>query len=321
MLCKMPKISIIIPVYKAENSLIRCLDSIVAQTYLDWECLLIDDGSPDNSAKICDEYSNHDSRFRVFHKENGGPSSARNYGLDHAKGDYLAFIDSDDWVDKTFLDDLLKPFLENSKVGMTVCGLAREGDDHSIYPRHKYSATSSSKLIYDRLLRGDGIKGWSWNKMFKSSIWGSHRYPQGISYLEDLIVILEILAEKEFDVVFVPEYNYHYQIVNSQSSLSHNAENKISMISKVNEYFLKLPNSPSLRFRLVRNSLNQAVALNQLNISFVNQKYHQVVDDIRRTIKENYAICSKWLDKKQKLACRLILIDYKLFRLIYKIIS
>lgn len=96
-------ISVIVPIYKAEKCLQRCVDSILAQTYTDLELLLIDDGSPDNSGTICDEYAAKDSRIRVFHKPNGGVSSARNLGLDHAIGDYVAFCDSDDYVDAGWL--------------------------------------------------------------------------------------------------------------------------------------------------------------------------------------------------------------------------
>jgi len=91
-----PKISVIVPVYKAEAYLRRCVNSILAQTFQDFEVLLIDDGSPDKSGKICDDYVKKDSRVRVFHKENGGVSSARNLGLDNAVGRYIAFVDSDD---------------------------------------------------------------------------------------------------------------------------------------------------------------------------------------------------------------------------------
>lgn len=102
-----PKISVIVPVYKAEAYLHRCVDSILAQTFQNFEVLLIDDGSPDNSGKICDEYAKKDSRVRVFHKENGGVCSARNVGLDNATGEYIAFVDSDDWVDDNFLEIFL----------------------------------------------------------------------------------------------------------------------------------------------------------------------------------------------------------------------
>src|SRR5690606_22590995 len=94
----MPKVSVIIPVYNTENYLRECLDSILAQTFTDFEVLLINDGSTDSSGKICDEYAEKDSRIKVFHKENGGVSSARNLGLDNAKGEWICFVDSDDEI-------------------------------------------------------------------------------------------------------------------------------------------------------------------------------------------------------------------------------
>ena len=97
----MPKISIIVPVYKVEKYLNRCLDSIIAQTFSAWECILVDDGSPDKSGIICDEYVARDSRFVVIHQENAGVSFARNAGLDIAQGEYICFVDSDDWVEQT----------------------------------------------------------------------------------------------------------------------------------------------------------------------------------------------------------------------------
>ena len=104
----MPLVSIIVPVYKAEQWLHRCVDSILAQTMTDFELLLINDGSPDKSGDICDEYAKQDSRIRVFHKENGGVSSARNLGLDNATGEWISFIDADDWVEKEYLAGLTK---------------------------------------------------------------------------------------------------------------------------------------------------------------------------------------------------------------------
>ena len=102
-----PKISIIVPVYNVEKYLRRCLDSIASQTFNDWECILIDDGSPDNSGVICDEYAEKDSRFRVIHQKNAGVSAARNAGLDAARGEWVGFVDSDDWIEKEMLFSLL----------------------------------------------------------------------------------------------------------------------------------------------------------------------------------------------------------------------
>lgn len=98
-----PQISIVVPVYNVEKYLERCIDSILAQTFTDFELLLINDGSKDSSGLICDKYAEKDSRIRVFHKENGGVSRARNLGISNARGRWLCFIDSDDWVDKEYL--------------------------------------------------------------------------------------------------------------------------------------------------------------------------------------------------------------------------
>ena len=105
-----PKISVIIPVYNTEKYLRRCIDSVLAQTYQDFELLLIDDGSKDSSGAICDEYASQDTRVRVFHKENGGVSSARNLGLDHARGEWITFVDADDWM----ADDMLQQMLDTA---------------------------------------------------------------------------------------------------------------------------------------------------------------------------------------------------------------
>ena len=103
-----PKISVIVPVYNTEKYLHRCIDSILSQTFTDFELLLIDDGSKDSSGAICDEYAAKDNRVRVFHKENGGVSSARNLGLDNAKGDWITFVDSDDWLELLALKSMIE---------------------------------------------------------------------------------------------------------------------------------------------------------------------------------------------------------------------
>ena len=113
-------ISIIVPIYNVENYLRQCLDSIVSQTYQNFECLLINDGSPDNSADICREYVEKDSRFKYFEKENGGVSSARNLGIERSGGAYITFIDSDDWVDSDYLEVLYNALIdENADISVS----------------------------------------------------------------------------------------------------------------------------------------------------------------------------------------------------------
>ena len=120
-------ISVIVPVYNTEKYLDRCIQSILAQTYTDFELLLIDDGSTDLSGEICDKYAEQDSRVKVFHKENGGVSSARNLGLDKANGDWVTFVDADDWVTTLYLNNLS----DNTNSADFVVSIVGENDNIS----------------------------------------------------------------------------------------------------------------------------------------------------------------------------------------------
>lgn len=116
-----PLVSIVVPVYNVEMFLSECLDSIMVQTYTNWECLIVDDGSKDSSGVICDEYASKDSRFKVFHKENGGVSSARNLGIINCKGEFICFVDSDDTIYNKYLD-ILFASIQNSDADSSACG-------------------------------------------------------------------------------------------------------------------------------------------------------------------------------------------------------
>lgn len=116
-----PKVSVIVPVHKVEKYLPECIDSILAQTFTDFELILVDDGSPDSSGKICDDYASRDSRIRVFHKENGGVSSARNLGMDNARGEWIMFVDSDDTIDRDMLSTLFQPIESGGGQVVVVC--------------------------------------------------------------------------------------------------------------------------------------------------------------------------------------------------------
>ena len=158
------KISIICPVYNVEKYLPRCIDSILSQSFKDFELLLVDDGSLDNSGNICDEYANNDDRIRVFHKKNGGVSSARNFGLKHACGEWISFVDTDDWVDSDFLE----PISSNiESVELIHQGLKKEFPDNSVkIVRPSQQGIFETKTLFS-------TKMWSsfcWSYFFKKDI-------------------------------------------------------------------------------------------------------------------------------------------------------
>lgn len=129
----MPKVSVIVPVYGVEKYISKCIESILNQTYTDWELILVDDGSPDNSGFICDEYARKDSRIRVIHKENGGVSSARNVGLDYATGEWVTFVDADDWIDlNTF--NICLPYMADNDIVRFSMNLVMNVDETDIRP-------------------------------------------------------------------------------------------------------------------------------------------------------------------------------------------
>ena len=140
----MPKISIIIPVYNAEKFLAKCLDSVLMQTFTDFECILINDGSLDNSPAICAEYSEKDARIKIIHKNNGGASSARNAGLDIALGEWIIFIDSDDWVHNNYLELLLTNALNNN-CKLSICDKHYISEESSVKNLSHYSITFFDK--------------------------------------------------------------------------------------------------------------------------------------------------------------------------------
>jgi glycosyltransferase involved in cell wall biosynthesis len=214
----MPTISVIVPVYNVEQYLCKCLDSILNQTFTDFELLLIDDGSPDKSGQICDEYAQKDSRIRVFHKENGGVSSARNLGLDNAKGKWIAFIDSDDWVDNTYLEHLLEG---DEDVELRVMGIMKQNNRmkwEKIVPYRGLFLEDNLAEFYKLhfflfIFNSPVVKLFSLSIINRINI----RFDLYLSYGEDTIFHLQYLQQiKSISVKNYTEYYYR----NSESSLS-----------------------------------------------------------------------------------------------------
>lgn len=189
-----PKISVIVPVYKVEQYLPKCIDSILAQTFTDFELLLIDDGSPDRSGEICDEYAAKDSRIRVFHKENGGVSSARNMGLDHALGEWIAFVDSDDWVGNSYFQKFIENIGTNNLLIQGFIFYNQEFDKSIIKKKH-YSKNLIEGCDIATFISSNEFNGAinsPWIKLFnRSCIVNNHlKFNPQISNGEDYLFVI-----------------------------------------------------------------------------------------------------------------------------------
>lgn len=180
------KISVIVPIYKAENYLRKCVDSILNQTYKNLEIILVDDGSPDGSGAICDEYAKKDKRVVVIHKKNAGVSAARNSGLDIAKGDYVAFVDSDDYVDEKMYEALVGAF-EKTKADLVICDHYSVCGDKILSKSKHETASFYKNNEKDRpiLFGACNINiNAPWNKLYKMKLI-NHRFDENCSYGED----------------------------------------------------------------------------------------------------------------------------------------
>lgn len=177
-----PLISVIVPVYKVEEYLARCVDSLLAQTYENLEILLVDDGSPDSCGRICDDYAQRDARVRVIHKENGGLSSARNAGIDVARGEYFGFVDSDDWVVPQTYEWLLD-MVQEENVKMVCAGRydvsSWTGERKTGLCPPKREAISGEELTR-RIFHWDNVDSAAWDKLYHRSLFEQIRYPLGV---------------------------------------------------------------------------------------------------------------------------------------------
>lgn len=233
-----PLISIIVPVYGVEEYLNQCLESVVNQTYTNLEIILVDDGSKDNCPAMCDDWANKDSRIKVVHKENGGLSSARNAGLDIFTGEYVAFVDSDDWVDEKYCEILYKNLIDNN-VDISVIGVwkAYEDRNEDTTKFFKERTISGEQALHDFLYMSPDLAGGTWDKLFKRELWMDLRFPEGLN-AEDRYthaVLYSKIDKLHFDPT--PLYFYRYR-ENSicTSDVNPHTFDRIKVVEKAIDY-------------------------------------------------------------------------------------
>ena len=208
----MKKVSLIIPVYNVEKYLSKCLDSLVNQTLRDIEIICINDGSTDNSLKILEEYSKNDSRIIVINKENSGPSVARNSGMEIATGEYIGFVDSDDWIDLDYFEKLYNSAVENS-ADIAVASIIRWRKCNQKY-RIKYEEGSIYQNLNEKISACDIPKiCYVCNKLYKSEIIKNKQFTPNV-YFEDVIWLPEVIKSSN-KLVTVSGTNYYYRVNNN----------------------------------------------------------------------------------------------------------
>ena len=220
----LPLLSIIVPVYNVEEYLPRCIDSILSQTFTNFELILVDDGSRDRSGVICDEYAQKDSRVKVVHKKNGGQSSARNVGLYCAKGTYIAFVDSDDYISEDCYEANMKILLKDKTIDILEFPIyIEENQSIKLFPIPGYR---SDRHLYEKKdiflfwsNGGTGVRGFNVQNIYKTSLWDTVRYKEGAVF-EDCLIQSEILDIVSH--VFLSGFGKYFYVQREGSTLHSN---------------------------------------------------------------------------------------------------
>jgi len=209
-------ISVVVPIYNVEKYLRLCLDSLLMQTYTNFEVLMINDGSPDDSANICKEYLAKDRRFQYFEKENSGPSDTRNYGIEHSKGEYITFVDSDDWLKETFLADLYEA-ITRTGADIALSTYIKYDDLQSVYNipiigEYYERIWMSDEFIRElpKLEMKDNSYSNPWAKLFKRELFRTIRFPKG-KLIEDTRTNIKLFLESS-RLVYINKCLYFYRI-------------------------------------------------------------------------------------------------------------
>lgn len=284
----MAKISVIIPIYNAEVYLENCLESIKNQSFTDYEVLLIDDGSTDNSGKICDVFATKDFRFQVIHKSNGGVSSARNIGIEQAKGEWICFMDSDDTVEKDYLQHLYQGANQQNDI-LVVQGfktiLPQKQFRVRTFGTHLYTASDIYQLFQ---VLNINRSGYPFAKLYNSQIIQQNqiRFIEQIHYAEDVMFMLTYMCHINA-LQTLDGYNYNYYIRNNSNSLSHRIfsfeseytcyETYIDRINKLKNKF----NIPEESLVKVYNVISEYLVRRSIGSMYQSQTYKPKYERIR----------------------------------------
>ena len=299
----MPTISIIVPIYNVENYLSRCIDSILTQTFTDFELIMVDDGSTDQSIEICYASACLDDRIRVLHQDNQGQAAARNVALDwifeNSSSEWIAFVDADDWIHPQFLEILLKNAVK-TKASVSLCGFVEiedESTDNVLLNQESSKSYCGRDFVYDSL-KNEGRGVWVLcDKLWRRDLWNSVRLPVGRIY-EDNATVYKILYSVERVVTTDTILYYYYQ---NPSSTMH-AEFSIRkldwplVLKEMTEFFHE-KEEPELANISLRRYFNTLLWYYESVVDIDNQ-------DLTLKVKRELRLAAKELNKKEKITIR-----------------
>lgn len=313
-----PLVSVILPIYNVEDYLPDCMDSILGQTYTNLEILLIDDGSNKKCSELCDSYKEKDDRIIVFHKTNGGLSDARNYGIERATGEYITCIDSDDYVDKDYVEYLVN-LLKKYNTKMSVCQ-HRIRNKKRIIRDYGNSGDDclTSKVCIERMLYHDVIDTSAWAKLYHRSLFDNVKYPKGRLF-EDIATTYALMLQcPKIAVGYESKYNYIFRndsIVNSEFKI-----NKLDLLEMTDNMAINvLKIYPELERATIRRRVY--ARFSTLNQMLFTKEYDDKKEAIIKFIKSNSKdiILNPKTPMRDKLACFLLFINKNLYGVFWKL--
>lgn len=242
----MIKVSIIIPVYNADSSLRHTLDSVMVQTMSDFELLVVDDGSTDGTNKLCEQYALHDSRIKVFHKQNEGVAMARQMGMDKAQGEYCIHADADDWMAPTMLEDLYNKAKQDD-ADVVIADYFVNSKDSERICRQQPSSLTPQDVLQDMF--NNNIFGSLWHKLVRTELYRKYsvKFFAGINHSEDLLIWVQLLQHQEIKISYLPKAYYHY-VANEASITKHFTRDTYDMRLRFWEKLTTLLYKPELEY-------------------------------------------------------------------------
>lgn len=283
------KISVIVPIYNVEKYLGKCLNSILEQTFTDYELILVDDGSTDSSGDMADEYALKDDRISVIHKKNGGLSDARNHGIDKANGEYVCFIDSDDWIEKTYLEELHELAVKN-EADITICDYQKNTGDSVITQPKEFAVVIETGIDAIDNLYSDkyGIYVVAWNKLYNRDLFTDLRYPVGMIH-EDEAIFGDLFCEAK-KVVRTERILYNYRVNNETSIMSSKYSLKRLDILKAMEIRMETYKSKGLNRYYEKDSFKYLykILLNEIEIKKIKGDNRAVLKKLKNKYWSKY---------------------------------